>query len=67
MRIHAATSHDTARKGSIEARLIFLVCIVPSLLHVAARRLVRGRTSNQSVISEAKTAAHTCVSAAFMG
>lgn len=58
---------STARRSTIDARLIFAVCFVPSLIHVAARRLVRGRKTEQSVICEAKAAAYTCVSFAFMG
>ena len=46
---------------------IFLVCFLPSLVHIAGRRLLRGRTTDQSVIHEAKAAAYTCVSFAFMG
>jgi len=68
MSIQAESGHSAQRnRNSLEVRLIFLVCFVPSLIHVAARRAVHGRTTNQSVICEAKAAAYTCVSFAFMG
>jgi hypothetical protein len=67
MSIQVTHADSAPRRGTMDARLIFLVCFVPSLIHVVARRLVRGRTTNQSVICEAKAAAYTCVSFAFMG
>lgn len=51
----------------MEVRVIFLVCFIPSLIRVAAMRCLRGRTSDQSIVQEAKAAAYTCVSFAFMG
>jgi len=68
MSIQAESMHSVPRdRDAMTVRFIFLVCFVPSLIQVVARRLVRGRTTNQSVISETKAAAYTCVSFAFMG
>jgi hypothetical protein len=51
----------------MDVRLIFLACFVPALFGAAARRCLHGPTTNRSIISEAKAAAYTCVSLAFMG
>ena len=68
MSVHARTTDRSAReKDSWDARLIFFVCFVPSLVRVAAKRCLRGRASHQSIVHEARAAAYTCVSFAFMG
>lgn len=69
MSIQAEGVHHTPRDTrSMEVRLIFLVCFVPALFHVVAVRCLRGRTpASTSIFSEARAAAYTCVSFAFMG
>ena len=68
MSIRAESVHSGPRdKDTMTVRLIFLVCFVPSLIHAATRRVLRGRATDKSVISEARAAAYTCVSFAFMG
>jgi hypothetical protein len=63
--IHARNA--PAKRSSLEVRLIFAVCFVPALARAAVLRLVRGRTDNRSIVAEAKAAAYSCVSFAFMG
>jgi len=71
MSIQAEGMHGSAHlreKDSLQVRLIFTVCFVPSLIHVVVMRCLHGRAAtSQSIISEAKAAAYTCVSFAFMG
>lgn len=63
-----AGHRDMRRKDSMEVRVIFFVCFIPSLAAIAAGRLLRGREpKSRSVVSEAKAAAYNCVSFAFMG
>ena len=66
MSIQAESTPRT--KDAMDARLIFLVCYIPALIHVVAMRCLRGRTpASSNIFSEAKAAAYTCVSFAFMG
>ena len=68
MSVQAESMHRSPReKDSMQVRVIFLACFLPALISAAVLRCLRGSTSNRSIISEAKAAAYTCVSFAFMG
>jgi hypothetical protein len=68
MSVQAASAERSTREAhAMEIRVIFLACFVPALIRAAALRCLRGPTTNRSIISEAKAAAYTCVSFAFMG
>jgi hypothetical protein len=68
MSIQAESMHSPRDKRSMEVRVIFLVCFVPALFHVVAMRCLHGRKpASSTILNEAKAAAYTCVSFAFMG